>query len=301
MRASANGIEIEYDTFGSPNDPPMVLVMGLSMQMIAWDDRFCAELAGRGFRVVRFDNRDVGLSTHVTRAPAPNLAAILGGDRSTVPYSLEDMARDTVGLFDALAIDSAHLVGLSMGGMIAQCVAIHETPRVRSLASIMSTTGDPRVGQAKPDVLAELLKPPPPDRDSYVEYGLGVWRLLASPGFPFDEAKTRELVGRSYDCAFDPKGVARQIAAIAAAPDRTPALTEVRVPTVVIHGTDDPLISVTGGEATARAIPGAELHAVPGMGHDLPRELWPRVIDALAGNARRRFLATPSALGASDA
>jgi pimeloyl-ACP methyl ester carboxylesterase len=286
MRAKANGIELEYDTFGRTSDPPMVLVMGLSMQMIAWDDRFCAELAGRGFRVVRFDNRDVGLSTHLTHAPAPNLGAILGGDRSTVAYSLEDMARDTVGLLDALGIDSAHVVGLSMGGMIAQCLAIHHAARVRSLASIMSTTGAPSVGQARPAVLAELLKPSPPDRDAYVEYGLGVWRLLASPGFPFDEAATRDLVGRSFDRAYDSLGVARQIAAIASALDRTPALAAVRAPTVVVHGTDDPLISVTGGEATARAIPGAALHVVPGMGHDLPRGVWGRVIDAVATNAR---------------
>ena len=286
MRAQSNGIEIEYDTFGSPSDPPMVLVMGLSMQMIAWNDRFCTELAARGFFVVRFDNRDVGLSTHLAHLPPPNLGAILGGDRSAAPYSLEDMARDTVGLLDALEIETAHVVGLSMGGMIAQNVAIHHAPRVRSLASIMSTTGDPSVGQAQPAALLELLKPSPPERDAYLEYGLGVWRLLASPGFPFDEAATRDLVMRSFDRAYDPMGVARQIAAIASSRDRTPALAEVRVPTVVIHGADDPLISVTGGEATARAIPGAKLHVVPGMGHDLPRDVWPRVLDALSSNAR---------------
>lgn len=288
MRAQSNGIEIEYDTFGSPSDPPMVLVMGLSMQMIAWNDRFCTELAARGFFVVRFDNRDVGLSTHLAHLPPPNLGAILGGDRSAAPYSLEDMARDTVGLLDALEIETAHVVGLSMGGMIAQNVAIHHAPRVRSLASIMSTTGDPSVGQAQPAALLELLKPSPPERDAYLEYGLGVWRLLASPGFPFDEAATRDLVMRSFDRAYDPMGVARQIAAIASSRDRTPALAEVRVPTVVIHGADDPLISVTGGEATARAIPGAKLHVVPGMGHDLPRDVWPRVLDALTTNARSR-------------
>lgn len=286
MRAKSNGIEIEYDTFGSPSDPPMVLVMGLSMQMIAWNDRFCADLAARGFFVVRFDNRDVGLSTHLADLPPPNLGAILAGDRSAAAYSLEDMARDTVGLLDALGIDQAHVVGLSMGGMIAQCVAIHHASRVRSLASIMSTTGDPNVGQANPAVLLELLKPSPPERDAYLAYGLGVWRLLASPGFPFDEAATRELVARSFERAYDPMGVARQIAAIASARDRTPALADVRVPTVVIHGADDPLIAVTGGEATARAIPGAKLEVVAGMGHDLPRALWPRVLDALTSNAR---------------
>ena len=287
MRASANGIEIEYDTFVDRTHPAMVLVMGLSMQMIAWDERFCAELASRGFFVVRFDNRDVGLSTHMKGAPVPNIPAILGGDHASVSYSLEDMARDTVGLMDALGIDSAHVAGLSMGGMIAQCLAIHHAPRVRSLASIMSTTGDPSVGEAKPEVLMELLKPSPPDRDAYLAYGIGLWRMIGSPGFPFDEVATRELVGRAFDRAYDPMGVARQIAAIASARDRTPALREVRAPAVVVHGAADPLIAPSGGEATARAIPGAELHVVPGMGHDLPRDVWPRVIDALATNATR--------------
>jgi pimeloyl-ACP methyl ester carboxylesterase len=287
MRAQTPRIELEYDTFGRRSDPPMLLVMGLSMQMIAWHDQFCEELASRGFWVIRFDNRDVGLSGRITQAPAPNLPAILAGDVSSVAYSLDDMALDAVGLLDTLELPSAHVVGLSMGGMIAQCMAIRHPSRLRSLASIMSTTGDHTVGQALPSVLGALLSPPPPDREAYIEYGLGVWRLLASPGFPFEEAATKELVVRSYERSFYPVGVARQIAAIASARDRTSDLAKLRVPALVIHGSDDPLIALSGGEATARAIPDAELVVVPGMGHDLPRPVWPRVIDALAANAAR--------------
>ncbi|HEY1959868.1 MAG TPA: alpha/beta hydrolase [Polyangiaceae bacterium] len=287
MRAATNGVELEYEIFGRPSDPPMVLIMGLSMQMIAWDDPFCADLAGRGFRVIRFDNRDVGLSTHLVDKPAPDIGALLAGDYSSAAYSLDDMARDTVGLLDVLDIPSAHFVGVSMGGMIAQCIAINHPARVRSLASIMSTTGDPNVGHAKPEVLGALLTPPPFERDAYLAHGLGLWRLIGSPGFPFDEAATRELVGRSFDRSYDPIGAARQIAAIAAAPDRTAALANVKVPTLVIHGAEDPLIAPSGGEATARAIPGAELIVIPGMGHNLSPEVWPRVIDALVANARR--------------
>ena len=287
MRTHANGIEIEYDTFGRPDDPPMLLIMGLAMQMIAWDDAFCEGLAARGFRVIRFDNRDVGLSTRFDRGGLPNLPAILAGDPSSVAYSLDDMALDAVGLLDALDIESAHVVGLSMGGMIAQCLALLHPSRTRSLASIMSTTGDRTVGQANPEVLGALLTPAPPERSANIEYGLGVWRLLASPGFPFDEAQTRERVARSYDRAFYPVGVARQIAAIISARDRTPELAKLRVPAVVIHGADDPLISVTGGEATARAIPGSRLVVVPGMGHDLHPHVWARVTDELTANATR--------------
>ncbi len=286
MRVRSNGIELEYDTFGERGDPPMLLIMGLSMQMIAWDERFCEGLAAKGFFVVRFDNRDVGLSSRV-EGVLPNLPAILMGDTSSVPYSLDDMADDTAGLLDALEIASAHVVGASMGGMIAQCLTVRHPSRVKSLASIMSTTGDRGVGQGDPTTISALLIPSPPDRDANIEHGMNVWRLLAGPGFPPDEPRLRERMGRSFDRAYYPEGMARQLAAIVSARDRTPALGEVRAPTVVIHGAADPLIDKSGGEATARAITGAKLVIIEGMGHDLHPALWPRITDEIAANAAR--------------
>lgn len=286
MRVRTNGIELEYDTFGDRGAPPMLLIMGLAMQMTAWDERFCEDLAARGFHVIRFDNRDVGLSSRIHGA-LPNLPAIFMGDASSAPYSLDDMANDAAGLLDALELPSAHVVGLSMGGMIAQCLALRHAARVRSLASIMSTTGNRSVGQPDPAVLGALMAPSPPDRAANIEYGVGVWRLLAGPAFPPDEVRLRERMGRAFDRAYYPEGVARQIAAIVSARDRTPALAEVRAPTVVIHGAADTLIHVSGGEATARAISGAKLVVIEGMGHDLHPELFPRVTDELTANASR--------------
>jgi len=286
MRVRTNGIGLEYDTFGDRGAPPMLLIMGLAMQMIAWDERFCEDLAARGFHVIRFDNRDVGLSSRIHGA-LPNLPAIFTGDASSAPYSLDDMADDAAGLLDALELPSAHVVGVSMGGMIAQCLALRHASRVRSLASIMSTTGDRSVGHADPAVLGALLAPSPSDRAANIEYGVNVWRLLSGPGFPPDEARLRERIARAFDRAYYPEGVARQIAAIVSARDRTPALGEVRAPTVVIHGASDALIHVSGGEATARAIAGAKLVVIEGMGHDLHPELFPRITDELAANASR--------------
>jgi len=287
MRARTNGIELEYDTFGRPGDPSMVLIMGLALQMLAWDDAFCEGLAARGLRVIRFDNRDVGLSSRIEQGGLPDIPAVLAGDHSSVAYSLDDMALDAVGLLDALDIEKAHVVGVSMGGMIAQCMALRHRARVRSLASIMSNTGELELAKVSPAVLQAMMTPPAPERAAHVEHGLGLWRLLGSPGFPFDEQRTRERVGRAFDRSFYPIGVARQMAAIVSAQNRTTALAEVRLPSVVIHGADDPLIPVSGGEATARAIPGAKLVVIPGMGHDLHPQVWARVTDELAANAAR--------------
>jgi pimeloyl-ACP methyl ester carboxylesterase len=284
MRVQAHGIDIEYEECGSASAPPMVLAMGFSQQLIAWDDPFCEALAARGFRVVRFDNRDVGLSSKFGSAPVPNLAAILAGDLSTVAYAIEDMADDAAALIEALGLGAPHVVGVSMGGMIAQSLAIRHPERVRSLASIMSTTGARDVGHALPEALRLVSERSPADRDGNIEQGVRVWRALASPGDPLDEGRVRAKIARAFDRCYYPAGVARQAAAIVSQRDRTDALHGVRVPTVVIHGKDDPLIDVSGGEATARAIPGAKLVVVPGLGHDLPEGAWPLLIDAIAAN-----------------
>ncbi len=287
MRARANGLELEYVTFGRPSDPPVVLVTGFSQQLIAWEPAFCVQLASRGFHVVAFDNRDVGLSTKIETSLRPHVSAILRGDRSTVPYGIEDMADDTAGLIEALGLGPAHVAGVSMGGMITQSLALRHPDRVRSIVSIMSTTGDPSVGHATPEALAVISKRAPTEREAFIKYGVQGWHILRSPGFSHDEARGRERVALAFDRSFTPDGVARQFAAIASQRDRTAALRAIHVPATVIHGADDPLINRSGGEATARAIPGAKLIVVPGMGHDLPEGAWPIVIDAIVENARR--------------
>jgi pimeloyl-ACP methyl ester carboxylesterase len=286
-RARVGDIEIAYETFGRRTDPPLLLVMGLGTQMLGWPDEFCAGLADRGLFVIRFDNRDVGLSTHLDDAPKPDIYAIFGGDTSTVSYTLSDMAAETVGLLDALGIDDAHVVGASMGGMIAQAVAIEHPERVRSLTSIMSTTGDRSVGDATQQAIGALMAPPARTREEAVERSVAGARIIGSPGYELDEAAVRERSGRSFDRAHDPLGVARQFAAVLASPDRTPRLRSLRVPTLVIHGRDDPLVRVSGGEATAAAIPGAELVVIDGMGHDLPRPLWSRITDLIVDLVER--------------
>lgn len=284
-RVQANGIELEYDTFGDPADPALVLVMGLRAQMIAWDEALCGQLAEQGFHVIRFDNRDSGLSTQLDHLPAPDLAAILSGDRATVPYTLTDMALDVVGLLDALGIDKVHLVGASMGGMIVQQCAIDHPERLLSLCSIMSTTGNPAVGKASPEALALLTRPPATTREEAVETSVAGWRVFGSPGG--DEEQVRARSAMAYDRAFRPAGGLRQYAAIVASPDRTPGLQGVRLPTLVVHGMADTLVDPSGGQATAAAIPDAELLLVDGMGHDLPPAIWPTLIRAIRRNADR--------------
>jgi pimeloyl-ACP methyl ester carboxylesterase len=286
MRARASTIEIEYETFGAADAPAMVLISGFSQQLTSWDPRFCEQLAGRGFRVVRFDNRDIGLSTKIEGGPKPKLRAIAGGDLSTMAYALADMANDVAGLVEALGVRSAHVVGVSMGGMIAQTLAIRHAERVRTLVSIMSTTGDRSVGYGAPETLALMSERAPVEREANVEHAVRVWRKLRSPGFAHDEARIRERAARNFDRSFYPEGVLRQLAAMLGQPDRTAALGQVRAPTTVIHGAEDSLIHVSGGEATARAIPGAKLIVIPGMGHDMPEGVWPTVIDAIVGQTK---------------
>ena len=291
-RAHANGIEIEYETFGDPSKPAILLVMGLGIQMLGWQEAFCQMLVDRGYFAIRFDNRDVGLSSKIEDGPEPNVMQLMAGDYSSASYVLSDMANDAVGLLDALDIEKAHVVGVSMGGMIAQTMAIEHPGRVLSLTSIMSTTGNQAVGQPRPDVLMALVTPAPDDRDGFVDFQARMFKLIGSPEYPLDEGILRELIGRSYDRMHYPAGFMRQLTGVLASGDRTAALASVNVPTTVIHGEADPLIAISGGEATAAAIPGAKLVRVPGMGHDLPPLLWQRFVDEIVANAERATAAT---------
>jgi pimeloyl-ACP methyl ester carboxylesterase len=279
--APANGLEIAYESFGQPSDSPVLLIHGLATQMLGWPDEFCSRLADRGYFVIRFDNRDVGLSTHLSDAPPVDIPAVLAGDTRSASYRLTDMASDTVGLMDALGLDSAHLVGASMGGTIAQTVAIEHPERVRTLTSIMSTTGNPSVGQPSAAAMAAVLAPPATDREGAISRTINAYRIVGSPGFAFDEEGLRDRTGRAFDRSYDPSGALRQLAAVAASGDRTEQLRDLRVPTLVIHGREDPLANVSGGRATAEAIPGAELVIYDGTGHDLPRAIWPDLIDRI--------------------
>jgi pimeloyl-ACP methyl ester carboxylesterase len=285
-------VDIVYETIGDPSDPPLLLVMGLGMQLIHWDLELCEQLAERGFHVIRFDNRDAGLSTKI-EAPVPNVVRLMAGLPTKVPYLLSDMAADAFGLLDHLGIERAHVVGTSMGGMIAQQMAIEKPERVLSLASMMSTTGDRVVGTPKLRVWSVLTRRAPNGRDAYIEYFARVFRMIGSPAYRVDEGRVRELAGATYDRDHNPAGTARQLTAVLASGSRTAALRELDLPAVVIHGEADPLLPVRGGRATANAIPGAELITIPGMGHDLPKELWPTYVDAIARNAERA--AEPSA------
>jgi pimeloyl-ACP methyl ester carboxylesterase len=286
-RVRAGAVELAYETFGSPGDPPVLLVQGLGTQMIGWPDGLCAGLAARGLYVIRFDNRDIGLSTHLHDAPPADVGAALAGDTSSAAYTLWDMADDAVALLDALGLPAAHLVGASMGGMIAQAAAIRHPDRVRSLTSIMSTTGDRSVGGATEEAIAVLLAPPATGREEAVERSLAGSRVLGSPGYPFDEEGLRQRAGLAFDRAHDPAGVGRQLVAIFATGDRTAELGKVRIPTLVIHGDADVLIDVSGGRATAAAIPDAELVVLEGMGHDLPAGVWPALAEHISALVAR--------------
>ena len=287
LTAPANGIELAYEAFGAPANPTVLLIMGLGVQMLGWDAEFCELLAGRGFCAVRFDNRDVGRSTKIEGGRRPDLMAAAMGDANSASYTLDEMADDCAGLLDHLGVEAAHVVGASQGGMIAQTLAIRRPGRMFSLVSMMSSTGDRAVGQPHPEALPALLTRPPADRDGYAEFVVRAWRVIGSPGFDGDEEKLRERARTSFDRGYHPEGTARQLMAILASGDRTEALRRLEVPAVVIHGTDDPLIDVSGGKATAAAIPGAELELIEGMGHDLPRVLWPRFVDLIVANAER--------------
>jgi pimeloyl-ACP methyl ester carboxylesterase len=277
------GIDIAYQRLGKPDSPAVLLIMGLAAQSIAWPDAFCQALVDRGLQVIRFDNRDAGLSTHMTEAPPPNLPAALAGDLSSVSYTLSDMAADTVGLLDVLGFGKAHVAGASMGGAIAQTIAIEHPNRVRSLTSMMSTTGNMSVGQPSPDVLRGLFSGPrATTRDEVIQQMVRAFRAVGSPGFPADEQEVAERAGRAYDRCYDPIGVARQAIASVASGDRTERLRHLQVRTLVIHGLADRMCDVSGGRATAEAIPGAELVLIEGMGHDLPPGLRSQLAERIA-------------------
>ncbi|HMK65390.1 MAG TPA: alpha/beta hydrolase [Thermodesulfobacteriota bacterium] len=289
---TANGIQIEYETFGEPSSPALLLISGIGGQMIGWDEELCREWAGRGLYVIRFDNRDVGLSTKMERAGVPDtgaaLAAILKGEKVNAPYTFDDMADDAVGLLTALKIEKAHLCGISMGGAIAQTIAYRHPARVRSLTQVYATTGNPQLPPPKPEIMALLLTTPPEGREAYVAYMMKLYKAIAGPGFPFDEDWHRKLAGRSFDRAYYGPGKARQFLATLAHGNRKPRLASVTAPTLVIHGADDPLVLVAGGIDSAEAIPGAELMIIEGMGHDLPHgSAWPRIIEAVVAHARK--------------
>ena len=287
--AAVNGIELHYDETGEQDGAPLLLIMGLGAQMIVWDDDFCAALADRGFRVIRFDNRDVGLSTKLDDRPSANAAMLAGamaGQPVEAPYLLSDMAADAVGLLDHLGIDAAHVVGASMGGMIAQTVAIEHPERVLSLTSIMSTTGDPSVGAPTGEAVTALLTPRPESRDAAIELGVANARVISSPDH-FDEERARARAIATYDRCYHPAGFGRQLLAVVASGDRTERLRSLDVPTLVIHGDKDPLVTPSGGEATAAAIPGAELLVLEGMGHDLPPSYWAQIVEAVTKLAAR--------------
>ncbi len=286
MLVEANGLTLCCQTFGAPSDPTLLLVMGLGAQMIWWEDGLCRSLAERGYFVVRFDNRDIGKSTRIS-APPPDLARVMAGlEPFKPPYTLDDMARDTIGLMDALELSQAHIVGASMGGMIAQLVAIHYPERVKTLTSIMSTTGERGLPPPKPEVWAAMTAPPPLTVEAYIETNVRVAELLRGYSDAQEDASARARATRAAARGLNPAGGARQMAAIIASGSRKEALAQVKAPTLVIHGADDPLVSVEAGKATAQAIPGAKLLVLERMGHTLPRALWPAIVDAVASHAR---------------
>lgn len=288
-QAQANGIEIEYETFGSSQARPLLLTMGLGGQMILWDEEFCEALAERGHYVVRYDNRDVGLSTKFEDAGEPDLMSMmLNPDAAPEPaYTLDDMAADGVALLDALEIDSAHVCGASMGGMIVQTMALQHRDRLRSMTSIMSTTGNKDLPAADPSVSARLVMEAPRNREEAIERAVETFKVIGSPGFDFDEASVRDKAARGYDRCFLPAGQARQLAAILAQPNRGPELQQLDLPCLVIHGKADPLVPVEGGKDTASAIPGAELWLVEGMGHDMPKAIHADLVERISALADR--------------
>jgi pimeloyl-ACP methyl ester carboxylesterase len=287
--AKSNGIELCYDTFGDPKAPPIVLIMGLAAQMIAWDEEFCSQVAARGYHVIRFDNRDAGLSTRLESAGVPNvtdaLVALAAGQPIQAPYLLRDMAQDVVGLLDALRIPAAHVVGASMGGAIAQTLALHHPARLRTLISIMSTTSAPGLPPPTPEALRVLLSPAPGDLAAYLEYHAQVWRVLRAGRFPLDEARDPVRARQIFERGLNPAGVARQMTAMLGSGSRREALGSLRVPTLVIHGEADPLIPLACGIDTAKSVPGSRLLIVKGMGHALSIPFWPQIIEAIAAHA----------------
>jgi pimeloyl-ACP methyl ester carboxylesterase len=283
---SANGIQICYDAFGNPNDPAFLLVAGLGMQLIGWDEELCTMLAERGYWVIRYDNRDVGKSTKFDEAGVPDVMAAMQGQDVSVPYLLSDMAADAAGLLDALGVKKAHVLGASMGGMIAQTIAIHYPERVRTLTSIMSTTGAPAVSMPKPEGLAFLMAPPATDLESYIQNEINWVKGNYGSGFDWEETAVREKATAVWERGTYPTGTARQMGAVLASGSRQEALEKLNIPTLVIHGKEDIIVPVEGGIATAESIPDAKLLLIDGMGHALPKDTWPQIVDTVANHAQ---------------
>ncbi len=280
----SGAVRLCYETFGSPDDPPMLLIMGLGMQMIGWPDEFCEQLAQRGFYVVRFDNRDIGRSTRIHGRP-PTPSQLLRRRIDPVLYRLSDMAADADGLLRELDLAPAHVVGASMGGMIAQTLAARHPQSVRSLVSIMSMTGSRWTGQPAFRIYPYLLRAAPTEREAYIAHTARMFAIIGGTGMPQDPERTRDMLARSYDRGHDPDASGRQLGAIIASGDRTPEVRTITVPTLVIHGSKDAMVSRSGGKATARAIPGARLMIVEGMGHSLPEAAWPELVSAITDHA----------------
>lgn len=277
-----NGIEIEYEVRGDPAGRPLLLVMGLGCQLVHWEDDFCDLLVARGHRVIRFDNRDTGRSTWFEEAGVPDLARVAAGDAGAAPYRLEDMADDAAGLLDALGVDSVHAAGASMGGMIVQCLAIRHPSRVRSLTSIMSSTGRPGLPTGRPEAVAALMTEAPAEIEALVEHNVGIGRMLNGTGFAFDEERQRRRTRRAFARGHNPTGAQRQVAAIVASPPRHERLAALDLPALVIHGDEDPLVVAECGVDTHRCLRGSDLLMIEGMGHDLPAGAWPPIVDAIA-------------------
>ncbi len=288
-QAKSNGIQLEYESFGRASDRPLLLIMGLGAQMLQWDEQFCEALAERGQYVIRFDNRDVGLSTKFDSAGVPDLASLMkpGADRSGVPYTLDDMADDAAGLIDALGLASAHIFGASMGGMIAQTVAYRHAAKTRSLVSLYSSTGNPAVPPASPEAMAVLMAPRPADRAGNIEAVVNAALVTGGPAYPVDPAYLRRRAALMYDRSFTPTAAARHLAAVTAHGNRAQRLGAITAPTLVIHGSADPLVRVEGGRDTAKSIPGAELVEIEGMGHAIPPALWSRLADLIAAHTQK--------------
>ena len=283
--ATANSIQIEYDTFGGQSSPPLLLIMGLGAQMIMWDDALCHLIASRGFYVIRFDNRDVGLSSKFDKASEVHnmeiLTAIERGEEPNVQYTLDDMADDAIGLLDALKVEKAHIFGVSLGGMIAQTIALRHPSRVLSLISMASTTGDPSLPPGKPQAVAALMAPPPDERNACIDHNANIFSMISGSRYPLDGEVARRVFERSFDRCHYPQGMVRQAAAVIMSGDRTHALRALAVPTLVIHGSEDPLFPIEHGRATAGAVPGGELFIIEGMGHAFGAAVWPLLVDSI--------------------
>lgn len=291
MPAAKANVQIEYETFGDPQHPALLLIAGNGAQLLFWETAFCEALAERNLFVIRFDNRDAGLSTKFDHAGVPDIMAAIqsamAGNAINAPYSLDDMADDAVAVLDALGIKQAHICGASMGGMIAQVVAYRHPERTLSLISIMSNTGNPATAQGKPEAIQAVVAPPPAERGANIEHNMAVWRKIWSAGFPFEEARARAFLENSYDRAYCPGGAVRQNLALLARGDRREALAQIKAPTLVIHGSADPLIPLAAGRETADVIPNAKFVVIDGMGHDLPTGAWPQIIAEISNHTKQ--------------